>query len=94
MARKQDWRPRSCADVWVLVYDHRHGTDVSVFRTEESALIAGAGIALEDAQENEVDEFEELKDLFRRGEYSEVLILWGDGNDEGGITVQKYEVLD
>ena len=94
MAKKQDWSPRVCLDVWIVVHDHRHGTDLSVFRTEDSALKAAAEIALGDAEENEVDELKELRALFRRGEYNEVLVLWGDGNDEGGITFDKHEVLE
>src|SRR3972149_3396359 len=67
MAKKQDWSPRVCLDVWIVVHDHRHGTDLSVFRTEDSALKAAAEIALGDAEENEVDELKELRALLRRG---------------------------
>jgi hypothetical protein len=74
--------------VWILSYSHAHGTDISVYRTEEKA---GAG-----AIESMEQWFDDLEDRFflstgirrkirrtmNQGDYRKAIDLWNGHTDE------------
>jgi hypothetical protein len=74
--------------VWILLYSHAHGTDITVYRTEKKA---GAG-----AIESMDRWFEDLEDRFflspgirgtirramNQGDYRKAMDLWNGHTDE------------
>jgi hypothetical protein len=59
--------------VFVLVYRHRHGEDVSVFETEDLAIHAGANIAMDYLHEVAPGDARHMTDLFKQDKFGDVV---------------------
>ncbi len=73
--------------VWVLVHEHRHGTELSVHRTRKGALAAAMRPILDSLDDVDPALRRRLEDLIARGEYEVALIHWQSniGTPEGRV---------
>jgi len=63
--------------VWVLLYEHRHGRDISVHWTEEDAV--GTAAAIIGDWLDEIDDEDALKRIeasLDKGKYTEAIKAW------------------
>lgn len=81
--------PEPPATVFVGAYEHKHGTDVSAYRTREAAYRAKAAIAREywgdRADETAPDDHEGLSD-------DEVISAYFDGNEAEFFGIEQCDV--
>jgi len=64
--------------VWVLLYMHRHGTDVWVVQTEQLAIQIAAEMVVDDLENVDGELSGRIKKLFEAGKYEDVVIAWSD----------------
>jgi hypothetical protein len=79
--------------IYVLRYDHRHGTDVTAYASEGLARKARADIALQWAHElpNE-DDAQRIAELYADGEYDEAASLYLEGHQSESLELHDLEI--
>ena len=84
--------------VWILSYSHRHGTDVSVYRTEKKA-VAGVLEIMERWFEDLEDRYfissamqQKIRRAMKKGDYGKAMDLWNSHTDES-FEITEKEVL-
>jgi hypothetical protein len=80
--------------IYVLRYDHRHGTDISAYASEGLARKARADIALAWAHElpNEDDAIR-IRELYADGEYDEAVALYIESHVDESLDIDDLEIL-
>jgi len=72
------------ATVYVLTYNHKHGTDVSVYRTHDGAIISIFEIVLEYLSEVEDREKRSaIREAVKQRSLAKVSELWAEATEEG-----------
>lgn len=69
--------------VWMVIYNHKHGQDISAYRTEKMASEAAAFIILE-YLEDEIDDEElqqEIRESIEDGVIADAITAYQDGTD-------------
>lgn len=79
--------------VWMVVYEHRHGTDVELYETEQSAWSAAAALVAEYADElPEEKDRQRVRALLSAEERGEAVALYGECHPTEFITVEKKQI--
>ena len=68
--------------VYVMLYGHKHGTDFSVYSTEERAWSAVKAIILEYVNELDGADEKKMRRLLRLKSMSKALTMWSEKKEE------------
>lgn len=80
--------------IYVLRYEHRHGTDITAYATEGLARRAAADIALQWAHElPDEDDAKRIAELCADGEYDEAISLYRENHQSENIEMHDLEIL-
>lgn len=64
--------------VWVLLYNHKHGTDFSVHKSEEGAIRMAAAIVEDFLGEREEEDQEKIRRLLKKKDWRAVIAAYVD----------------
>ncbi len=80
--------------IYVLRYDHRHGTDITAYASEGLARKARADIAMQWAHElPDEDDAVRIKELYADGEYDEAVALYIESHVDESLDIDDLEII-
>lgn len=89
---EKEWHPRGLLGVrvWVLLYNHKHGTDVGLYSTEGAAYHA-AGVIIEQYLEDLDDERQvEIANLLSAGRIADAMVAY----EEATGSRESFELVE
>lgn len=67
---------------WTLIYNHRHGTEVSLYQTYDGARLSACTTIIHWAEEVEREKGREVLQLIADGKFSEAMKMWPEISNE------------